>query len=234
MRTIDCHKCVACKKKWVNSKTARRRLEWASVMLKRYLDKLNWLRVRFSDEMHFEWDSQEKIYFLRQSDERYCHDCVQHAAELDAKDVKRHHCWVAINHDFKSDIDLYNVSSNANEKMSQRVYIDQILESIIRSWFDRGHDFVLKEDDYSDHESSKLNIVRTWKETHHFESYFNCAFSSDLLSIENCWVVSKQHLRQFSHWNDVTTKDLIVEEWDHLSHHLLMKKWSKYQTDCKQ
>jgi transposase len=41
MSTMDYHKCVVCRKGWVNEKTARRRVEWATVMLERYPEKTN-------------------------------------------------------------------------------------------------------------------------------------------------------------------------------------------------
>jgi hypothetical protein len=94
--------------------------------------------------VHFGWGSQGKLFTIRRPDERYCQDCIQHVDEPDVKDVKRHHCWAAVDHDFKSDIHFYNVSSNVNEKMSQRVYIDQILKLIVKFWL--NHDFVLEED----------------------------------------------------------------------------------------
>jgi hypothetical protein len=132
MSIMKYHKCVVCRKKWVSEKTARRRVEWVTVMLKRYSDKTNWNRVRFSDKVHFEWDSQDKLFIIRRSDERYCQDCIQHADESNAKDVKRHHCWATVSHDFKLDIHFYHVSSNFNEKISQRVYNDQILKLIVK------------------------------------------------------------------------------------------------------
>jgi hypothetical protein len=120
-----------------------------------------------------------------QPGERYCQDCIQEAAQPDAKDVKRHHCWAAMGYDFKSDIRYYNVPGNANGKMSQRVYIDQILEPVIKPWLDQEHDFVLEEDGDSGHGPGKSNIVRAWKEKHNLKHYFNCAASPDLSPIEN-------------------------------------------------
>ena len=85
-------------------------------------------------------------------------------------------------HNFKSDIRLYDVPGNTNGKMSQRVYIDQILKPVVKPWLDRGDDFCLKEDGDSGHGTSKNNIVRKWKEENG-----NCASSPDLSPIENCW-----------------------------------------------
>ena len=47
--------------------------------------------------------------------------------------------------------------------------------------------------------------------------YFNCASSPDLSPIENCWQLPKQHIRKYPHWDDVTTKGLIFEGWNHVS-----------------
>ena len=66
MGTMDYHKCVACRKGWVNEKTARRRFDWAKVMLKRYPEKSDWHNVRFSDEVHFGWGPQGKLSIIRQ------------------------------------------------------------------------------------------------------------------------------------------------------------------------
>lgn len=76
MGTMNYHKCVACRKEWVNEKTARRRVEWATVMLQKYPHKSDWYRVRFSDEVHFGWGPQGKLFIIRQSGERYCQQCI--------------------------------------------------------------------------------------------------------------------------------------------------------------
>jgi hypothetical protein len=118
MSNMNYHKCVVCRKWWVSEKTARRRVEWVTVMLERYSDKTNWYRVRFSGEVHFEWDSQDKLFVIRQSSKRYCQDCIQHVDESYSKDVKRHRRWMIVSHNFKLDIHFYQISSNVNEKMN--------------------------------------------------------------------------------------------------------------------
>ena len=137
---------------------------------------------------------------------------------------KRHHCWVAAGHDFKSFIHFYDVSGNKNGKMSQRVYIDQILDPIVKPWLDQGHNFVLEEDGDSGHGPGKSNIVRTWKEEHGLEHYFNCPSSPDLSPIENCWQPVKQELYKYPHWDDETTKGLIYEGWSHVSQGFINEK----------
>ena len=94
---------------------------------------------------------------------------------------------------------------NTNGKVSQRVYIDQILGPIVKPWIDAHHDFVLEQGD-SGHGPGKSNIVRTWKQENKLEYYFNCHSP-----IENCWHRVKQHLHKYPHWDDNTTKVLIYE-----------------------
>ena len=48
---------------------------------------------------------------------------------------------------------------NINGKMSQKVYIDQILEPIVKPWIDAHYDFVLEEDSDSVHRLGTSNIV---------------------------------------------------------------------------
>ena len=50
---------------------------------------------------------------------------------------------------------------NTNGKMSQRFYIDQILQLIEKPWIEVNHDFILKEDGDSGHGLRKSNIVWT-------------------------------------------------------------------------
>lgn len=39
MRTMNYHKCVACRKGWVSESTVKRRVEWTTVMKEKYPDK---------------------------------------------------------------------------------------------------------------------------------------------------------------------------------------------------
>ena len=89
MKTMDYHKCVACRKSWINESTIKRRVEWATVMKKKYSDKKDWHEVRFSDEMHYAYDSQEKIRIIRKSNQRYCQNCIQHTDESTEKNKKK-------------------------------------------------------------------------------------------------------------------------------------------------
>ena len=174
------------------------------MMKKRYTKPKDWYRVRFSDEVHFGYGPQGKLRIICKPGERYCPDCIQEEKEPEEKDKKCHHCWAAMGHDFKSDIHFYEVLGNTNGKMSQRVYIDQILQPVVKPWIEAHHDFVLEEDGDSGHGPGKSNIVRTWKESNGLEFYFNCHSSPDLAPIENCWQPVKQHLHKYPHWDDNT------------------------------
>lgn len=117
--------------------------------------------MRFSDEVHSGNGPQGKIHIIRKLGERYCQDFIQEADKPSSKNMKRQHAWAAVGHNFKSDIIFYNVASNTNGKMSQQVYINQILEPVVKSWLDAKHDFVLEEDGNSGHGMGKKKIVQT-------------------------------------------------------------------------
>ncbi len=113
--TLESHKCITCRKGWVSRKTADKRLEHA-----------------FSDEVHFGWGPQGKLLIIRKAGMRYCQDCIQEADEPAEKDKKRFHCWAAVGWNFKSPIYFYEVPGDTNGKMSQQVYISQILDPIVK------------------------------------------------------------------------------------------------------
>jgi hypothetical protein len=52
--------------------------------------------------------------------------------EAKEKDLKRKHAWGVVSHDFKSDIQLYDVPGNINGKTSQKVYLESILKLIVK------------------------------------------------------------------------------------------------------
>ncbi len=84
--------------------------------------------------------------------------------------------------------------------MSFQIYVNQILEPVVKPWILQGHDFALGEDGDSRYCKAKNNnIVRKWKVENKLEYFFNCASSPDLSLIENCWQPPKQHLKKFLH-----------------------------------
>lgn len=92
------------------------------------------------------------------------------------------------------------------------------MEPVVKPWLVAGHDFVLEEDGDSGYGKAKTrNIVRLWKEENKLQYFFNCASSPDLSPIENCWQPPKQYLAKYPHWDDRTTKELILEGWAQVS-----------------
>ena len=126
---------------------------------------------------------------------------------------------------FKSDIYFYDVPGNSNGKMTHQVYIDSILEPVVKSWLNRGDDFVLEEDGDSGNGTGKTrNAVKTWKQKHQLEHYFNCASSPDLSPIEKCWLPIKQHVRKYPHWDDASLEALIREGWASVSQEFINER----------
>jgi hypothetical protein len=223
---MDYHKCLACRRGWVNERLAKERLEYAKIMLEKYPQKEDWWHIRFSDEVHFGWGPTGPARVIRKPGERYCNDCLQETNEPDDKAKKRFHCWAAVGHDFKSKLYFYD-SGNSNGKMNQETYVHQILEPIVKPWINSKVDFVLEEDRDSAHgigKRSRKGLVQQWKAQNGLKSYFNCPSSPDLAPIENCWQPPKQYLRKYPHWDDQTTRELIIEGWERVSQRFIDEK----------
>ena len=101
--------------------------------------------------------------------------------------MKRIHAQGAIRYNFKSPLVFYDIPSNLNGKMTQKAYIEQILEPVAKPQINAGHDFVLKEDGDSSHGllRAKGNIVVDQKEKYGLKYYFNCPRLPDLALIKD-------------------------------------------------
>ena len=55
------------------------------------------------------------------------------------------------------DLTFYTVPINKNDKISERVYVDAILEPVVKKWIKNGEDFILEEDGDSEHGHTKGN-----------------------------------------------------------------------------
>ena len=215
MGTLKYHKGLAYQRGWQSHISKKNQVQYAELMLARYPNSKDLDRIRFSDEVHFGWGPQHQLCIICKPGECYCVDCIQHSDGPKPKDEKRFHCWAAVGYDFKSDITFYEVPGNTNGKMSLQVNIDQILELGVNPWLLEKEAFMFEEDGDSGHGKAKIcNFVRQWKEENNLEYFSNCASSPDLSFNENCWQLPKQHLKKFPHWDDRTTKELIVEGWD--------------------
>ena len=198
MHQLDWWKCIACRKSWTSFNHVIRRVDWIEKALFLRSKSKNWNNVRYSDEMHTNFDSQERVYVIRKSNTRICVNCIQHVVEKFKKErnLKKKHVWIVVNYNFKLNMMFYDVFDNINDKMTLQMYRNQILKLVIKSWIleIRANEisFTLKKDDDSNHETSKNNICRTWKKKNLLNCYFNVAESSDLIFIKNCWQKSKQ------------------------------------------
>lgn len=91
--------------------------------------------------------------------------------------------------------------------MTHRVYIDSILEPVIKPW-------ILEEDGDSGHGGGiATNPVRRWKAEMGLKHYFNCLGSPDLAPIENLWQAPKQALRKIPHWDNESMRAIINDAW---------------------
>ncbi len=87
--TMEYHKCIACRRGWVNEKTAKDRLSWATNMLQKYPHPEDWYWVRFSDGVHFGYGIKGKLRIIRKAGMRDCQDFIEEIHEPSEKDKKR-------------------------------------------------------------------------------------------------------------------------------------------------
>lgn len=81
--------------------------------------------------------------------------------------------------------------------MTHRVYIDSILELVVKPWLEAWHG------------TSQANPVRTWKQQNGLKSCSNCAISPNLTPIENSWAIPKAYVGKYPHWDDAMLEELI-------------------------
>lgn len=154
-------------------------------MTKEYPRLKNQYYIRFSDKVYFKYSLQGKLHIICKLGEQYYLDCIQENKKPNKKNKKRYHCWATLGNNFKSDIYFYKVPKNTNEKISQKIYINQIFLPIIKLQIKVPYDFILKEDSDLSHKSRKSNIVHTQKKTKDLDFYFNYYSLSDLILIKN-------------------------------------------------
>ncbi len=180
----------------------------------------DWEDVYFSDECHFGFGPEGKIWIIRKDGTRFdCENLCLQGPEPDEADKKRHHVWgAAVGFHSISALTFYD-SGNSKGKMNLQTYRSDILEPVVGQWIKEGRKFVLEEDGDSVHGyGSDHNIVATWKAKHGLSHYKNVRYSPDLAPIENCWAAPKSYSRKQPRRDDETTKDLIVEGWDRHSY----------------
>ena len=167
----------------------------------------------FTDESHFYWGPSGKLWIVRKEGERYYPEHVQYRPRKPEKDEKRKrfHLWAAVGYNFISPLVFYE-PTNTNGKMSQEVYINQILEPYVSKWLADGLDFTMEEDNDSGYGTmNPKSPAAIWKKNHRLKWYGNAPYSPDLAIIEACWSAPKHHVKKLPHYGDETTKELILE-----------------------
>lgn len=101
-------------------------------MKERYLSLEDWYYVKFSEEVYFRYGLQDKLHIICKLGKQYYLDCIQEDKKSDKKDKKHYYTWATVGYNFKLEIYFYEMSGNTNRKISQKVYIDQIFQPIIK------------------------------------------------------------------------------------------------------
>lgn len=161
--------------------------------------------MRFSDECHFGWTSAGgREYISRKPGDRNKPACIRQRPPKERTDQQPLHIWSAVGWNFKGPLVRYQVA-HSNGKLSQRAYIDQILDPVVRPWLEEGQDFILLEDNDSGHGPSRNNPVRQWKEANGLSYFFNVVRSPNLNIIENCWRAPEAWVLR--NWVNIRTTD---------------------------
>ncbi|KAK5131627.1 hypothetical protein LTR04_004904, partial [Oleoguttula sp. CCFEE 6159] len=215
----DFHQCVACPRSWVSPHHGQKRFQFAQLCLSIRPSWEDWKHVRFSSAVHFGLAPEGNLKIIRRPGERCCVDCIQGQKASYAKRLRRFHCWVMVGWNYKSILVFYKVPGNSNGKLSQKVYIEQILEPHVKPCLLRGEQFVLEEEADLGHGSGDTNnTVRQWKQDHGLQYYFSCAKSPDLSIVERCWRPVEQFLAADPQLDDQSAINTIVRGWqEHVS-----------------
>ena len=193
-------------------------------MLNKYPNTKNWRRIRFNNKVHFGYEPELNPRILHQPWEKTCANYIVEHKNPTKKYQKKVHNWGAIRYGFKSELTFYDINSNTNGKMTQDVYIKQILKPVVLPWIRAGQSFVLEEDGDNSHGPNKHNSVRQWKEKYGLKHYINCALSPDLSPVENAWFPVKIQMRKVPYWDDQITMDLARKGWDNIDQSTI-NKW---------
>lgn len=216
MHTLDYWRCSSCQRNWIKPELAERYKIRAQNMLAERPEPEDWENVRFSDEVHGGFGPQGKRLVTRKPSEYHCSDCIQYKTPAKTKDEKKVHVWAAVGYNFCSNLVFYKVPGNTNGKMSQEVYIQSILEPVVKPWIDRGDDFVLWEDNDSGHGTTERSIAQIWKRRNACKAQFNIPSHPDLNIIENCWRWPKTRLKQHAHYSEEDITELMIEGWEEM------------------
>uniref|UniRef100_A0A8H7N5Q7 Tc1-like transposase DDE domain-containing protein n=1 Tax=Bionectria ochroleuca TaxID=29856 RepID=A0A8H7N5Q7_BIOOC len=215
-QTRQLYKRLAQQVEFKNQQEYTRRFEYAKEALYKRPKPQNWYNIYFSDEVYFGYSNKGRARIIRKPGTRSDPSNLQERKEPSEKEEKQLHAWGAIGYDFKSPLVWYEINSNSNSKITQIDYKKKILKPYIKKWLEEGRSFVLEEDNDSGHGPGKSNPVRAWKEENNLQFFFNCPKSPDLSPIENCWLVPKEYIRHYPHWDKQVLRELAEEGWREL------------------
>lgn len=103
-------------------------------------------------------------------------------------------------------------TTNKNRKMSQKVYIDQILGPDVKKRFERGDQFELEEDQDSRHRTAdNHNKIWRWKARHGLKTWFNGPNPPNMAVIERYFQPLKHFFSNTGHWDRRTLKERAEE-----------------------
>ena len=221
MGDLEYWKCPQCRKGWVNADVAFRRLTFARDMATQ--GPLFWRQVRFSDEMHLGLGPRREFQMIRRPGERYCVDCDA-AGDLDEAnkqqpdwEKKGFHCWVMVGWDYKSDLVFYEIPGNSHGVLNQKVYIESILEPVVRPLLERGDkQWIMEETGDYGHGSGSTergNAVWQWKMKNGLQFYFNAPKSPDLCILDDCWVPVQKHLARSTFADEQALLNAVKVAW---------------------
>ncbi|KAK3176834.1 hypothetical protein OEA41_008159 [Lepraria neglecta] len=113
------------------------RFQWADTCPLK--DMQWWHLVRFSDEFHCGFGPDDQLWIIRRRGK---------AMHLQA--LPKVHGWAVIGYNFKSSMLFYTVKAK-NGAITNKAYIEQILEVEVKRWIERGDRFILEQDVASGH-----------------------------------------------------------------------------------
>lgn len=84
-----------------------------------------------------------------------------HKKALKDKEKNRFYCCITKNYGFQLNLIFYNVSKNTNGKILLKMYRNQILELVVKSWLLKGQDVILKKENRSGYgKTHNRNIIQ--------------------------------------------------------------------------
>jgi transposase len=130
LRAHGYHRCVACKRPFINKKQAEKRLAFCHKY--RWWGTTDWKKVFWSDESTFETGKRGKIYVTRRPEEKNCQSCIQSVYRSGRVSVM---VWGCIGWDFKSPL-IFLEREEGRKGICSTAYLKQILEPYVFELWD--------------------------------------------------------------------------------------------------